>query len=108
MTTNTITLQDDLAEMLEKVGERHDPPIAPDELAQIAIREYLEQRTLRRPRGPLPITPAVNGDRGGETLERLLVDRGYASPRGPLRITPADTDSGVNDLSVNHDRYFAE
>lgn len=41
-------------------------------------------------------------------LRQYLTLRGYLAPSGPLRITPAKPGSGRHDVSVEHDRYFAE
>ena len=39
---------------------------------------------------------------------RQLFKRGYVRPRGPFRIAPAKRGSGHSDISVEHDRYFAD
>ena len=41
-------------------------------------------------------------------LREYLAARGYIPPRRPLRITPAVNGSGVSDISVDHDCYFAD
>lgn len=41
-------------------------------------------------------------------LREYLAARSYIPPKQPLRITPAARGSGVRDISVDHDRYFAE
>ena len=41
-------------------------------------------------------------------LREYVAARGYVAPKQPLRITPAIKGSGVRDISVDHDRYFAE
>ena len=41
-------------------------------------------------------------------LREYLVGRGYMIPAQPLRITPAKKGSGKRDVSLKHDRYFAE
>jgi len=43
-----------------------------------------------------------------ERVLRQLSKRGYVRPRGPLRIRPAKRGSGHSDISIEHDRYFAE
>ena len=41
-------------------------------------------------------------------LREYLARRGAAPPPARLRITPARTGSGKRDVSVRHDRYFAQ
>jgi hypothetical protein len=41
-------------------------------------------------------------------LREYLAARGYVPPKQPLRITPAVRGSGMRDISIDHDRYFAE
>jgi Arc/MetJ-type ribon-helix-helix transcriptional regulator len=41
-------------------------------------------------------------------LRQFLMQRGYLRASAPLRITPAKRGSGLKDVSVEHDRYFAE
>ena len=41
-------------------------------------------------------------------VRAYLAERGYKPQVRPLRITPAPQGSGVTDLSLHHDRYFAE
>jgi hypothetical protein len=41
-------------------------------------------------------------------LREYLANRSYIPPTKPLRITPARKGSGLRDVSLNHDRYFAE
>ena len=43
-----------------------------------------------------------------DALREYLAARGYVAPAQPLRITPAPNGSGINDVSIAHDRYFAE
>jgi hypothetical protein len=41
-------------------------------------------------------------------LREFLRERGYLPSSRPPYITPSDNDSGASDISVDHDRYFAE
>jgi hypothetical protein len=41
-------------------------------------------------------------------LREYLAERGYLPRARSLRITPAPKGSGKRDISVEHDRYFAE
>jgi hypothetical protein len=41
-------------------------------------------------------------------LREYLRERGFLRPFRPLKITPAPRGSGLTDVSVNHDKYFAE
>lgn len=41
-------------------------------------------------------------------LREYLVGRGYMTPAQPLRITPAKKGSRKRDVSLKHDRYFAQ
>lgn len=43
-----------------------------------------------------------------EAVREYLTPRGYLPPTQPQRITPAPTGSGSSNISVDHDRYFAE
>ena len=75
----TITLPDELEGALEAYRRSQDVPLALTAVAQAALREYLERRGLLS-------SPAA----------REFV------------ITPAEKGSGSNDVSAEHDRYFAE
>jgi len=76
----TVTLPDDLAQALAAYAQAKG--VSPTKVMQTALREYLQNRQL--------------------------LERDYQpAPRG-IRITPAEQGSGLNDVSVNHDRYFAE
>jgi hypothetical protein len=48
----------------------------------------------------------------GEIVQTAVRDylaaHGYQRPTRALTITPAERGSGVTDLSLQHDRYFAE
>jgi len=41
-------------------------------------------------------------------LREFLGNRGYVSPGKALKVTPAKKGSGKSDVSLEHDRYFAE
>jgi hypothetical protein len=41
-------------------------------------------------------------------VREYLVERGFLRTYRPLKITPAAKGSGLNDVSVNHDKYLAE
>jgi hypothetical protein len=75
----TITLPDDLEDALEAYRRSQEVPLALTAVTQAALREYLERR-------------------------------GFLSPSAGREfvITPAEKGSGSNDVSVEHDRYFAE
>jgi hypothetical protein len=78
MSRTTVTIADELTEGIERYRRDHNP--APDLTAVVndAVREY-------------------------------LVERGYIHiPTGRiLRRTPAEQGSGLHDVSIEHDRYFA-
>lgn len=75
----TITLPDELEEALEVYRTAQEVALPLTAVAQAALREYLERR-------------------------------GFLAPIGSrvFRITPAEEGSGTRDVSVKHDRYFAE
>lgn len=75
----TITLPDDLNGLLESYRQTLEVPPALTAIVQAALREYLGRR-------------------------------GFSSdpPFRPFGITPAEEDSGASDISVSHDKYFAE
>jgi Arc/MetJ-type ribon-helix-helix transcriptional regulator len=75
----TITIPDDLEAKLEEYVRRQDVPPALTAVVQAALREFLEKRE------------------GSEEPEFR-----------PFRITPAKKGSGLSDVSINHDKYFAE
>lgn len=53
-------------------------------------------------------TPPVLNSVVQAALREYLARRGFSPPAHPLRITPARKGSGKRDVSVRHDRYFAE
>ena len=69
----------------------------PDDLAK-AVDEY-----VRAQEAPPPLTAVVQA-----ALREYLRERGFLRQYRPLKITPAPRGSGRSDVSVNHDRYFAE
>jgi hypothetical protein len=77
----TITLPDDLEAELEAYLAQQKAPPSLTAVVQAALREYLRAQALSL--------------------------RDYRPAKGPLRITPAEG-SGATDVSINHDRYFAE
>ena len=75
----TITLPDDLEEILEAYQRSQDVPAPLTTVAQAALREYLARRGF--------LAPAT---------------------KRPFGITPAKKGSGAKDVSTEHDRYFSE
>lgn len=69
----------------------------PDDLAA-GIDEY-----LRAQDAPPALTTVLQA-----ALREYLRERGFLRPFRPLKITPAPQGSGLTDVSVNHDKYFAE
>jgi len=75
----TVTIADDLAELLETFRHEHDVPDSLSALVDAALRQYLRARGY--------VTDTDNR---------------------PLRLTPAEHGSGHTDISVEHDRYLYE
>ncbi len=69
----------------------------PDDLAE-AVERYVKAQEA-----PPALTTVVQA-----ALREYLRERGFLRPYRPLKITPAARGSGVSDVSLNHDRYFAE
>ena len=69
----------------------------PDDLAK-AVDSYIDDQEA-----PPALTSVVQ-----TALRQYLSQRGYLQPRGVLQITPARSGSGRKDVSLKHDRYFAE
>jgi hypothetical protein len=69
----------------------------PDDLAD-ALGRYVRAQEV-----PPALTTVVQA-----ALREYLRERGFMRPYKPLKITPAAQGSGLSDVSVNHDRYFAE
>ena len=63
-----------------------------------ALDAYLREQEISP-----PLTSVVQ-----TALREYLATRGYLAPARPLRITPAKKGSGKRDVSVEHDRYFAQ
>jgi metal-responsive CopG/Arc/MetJ family transcriptional regulator len=76
----TVTLPDDLAQALAAYVQ--EKGVSHTKVMQTALREYLQNRQL--------------------------LERDYQPARRTIRITPAAQGSGVSDVSIEHDRYFAE
>jgi hypothetical protein len=73
--------------------------------ATITISDDLEpglEAYLRRQEVPPGLTAVVQS-----ALREYLALRGFAEPAKPLRITPARKSSGLRDVSLRHDKYFA-
>jgi hypothetical protein len=69
----------------------------PDDLTE-ALDRYVKAQEVRP-----PLTTVVQA-----ALREYLRQRGFLRSYRPLRITPAAKGSGLTDVSLNHDRYFAE
>jgi hypothetical protein len=69
----------------------------PDDLA-MGVDEY-----LRAQDAPPALTTLMQA-----ALREYLRERGFPRSFRPLKITPATQGSGLTDVSVNHDKYFAE
>jgi hypothetical protein len=69
----------------------------PDDLAA-AVEQY-----VRAQENPPALTTVVQS-----ALREYLQERGFLRRYRPFKITPAPRGSGRSDVSVNHDRYFAE
>jgi len=69
----------------------------PEDLTK-AVDEYIAAQEV-----PPALTAVVQ-----TALREYLRERGFLRPYRPLKITPALRGSGQSDVSVNHDRYFAE
>ena len=78
----TVTVTDELERDLNAYLSEQDTPPSLTTVMQVALRDFLR-------------------------AQRLL-EREYRPARGPLQITPAEKGSGKSDVSVNHDKYFAE
>ena len=76
---------------------KHDVFSLPDDLVADLDRFG---RSQKPPRDPAEIVQTAVRD--------YLAAHGYAAPARTLSITPAEHGSGVTDLSLHHDRYFAE
>lgn len=63
-----------------------------------ALDAYLRQQEI-----PPALTAVVQA-----ALQEYLASRGYLAAERSLHITPARKGSGKKDVSVGHDRYFAQ
>ena len=79
MRQETVTIADDLADLVEAFRRDHGEPEGFSSLEDAALRQYL------RSRGYVP-----------------------ATEYRPLRLTPDERGSGKGDVSVEHDRYLYE
>ena len=75
----TVTLPDDLEELVEAYRRTQEVPPAFTAVVQAALKEFLARRGFASDR-----------------------------PFRPFEVTPAEEGSGVGDVSSNHDRHFAE
>jgi hypothetical protein len=74
--------------------------------ATISISSDLEKaldRYIKQQDAPPALTAVVQA-----ALREYLAHRGLVSPAEFLKITPASKGSGKTDVSLHHDRYFAE
>ena len=74
--------------------------------ARISINDELEEAidSYRKQQDPPPaLTALVQA-----ALREFLTHRGCVAPAVRLKITPARKGSGKSDVSIHHDRYFAE
>jgi hypothetical protein len=69
----------------------------PEDLAE-AMDQYLNRQET-----PAAMTTVVQ-----TALREFLQKRGFLRTYRPFKITPATRGSGRRDVSVDHDRYFAE
>jgi hypothetical protein len=69
----------------------------PDDLAE-AVENY-----VRAQENPPALTTVMQA-----ALREYLRERGFLRKYRPLKITPAPRGSGRSDISIAHDRYFAE
>jgi hypothetical protein len=78
----TITIPDDLESDLNSYFKTQDVAPSLTGLVETALRKFLEEKRF-------------------ESVQ-------YQAPRKPFRPAPAEKGSGLHDVSVEHDRYFAE
>lgn len=79
MSQATITIPDELRRELEAYARRQEEPPELSTVVQRVLREFLEQQKSDQ-------------------------EREYRA----FRVTPADIGSGESDVSINHDKYFAD
>ena len=78
----TITIPDDLDAELNVYMKEQDVAPSLTGLVEVALRKFLDEKRF-------------------ESLQ-------YQPPRSPFRPVPAEKGSGLHDVSLEHDRYFAE
>jgi hypothetical protein len=78
----TITIPDDLEADLNSYFKTQDVAPSLTGLVETALRKFLEEKRF-------------------ESMQ-------YQAPLKLFRPTPAETGSGLHDVSIEHDRYFAE
>lgn len=74
--------------------------------ATISISTDLEEaldRYMKQQDAPPALAALIQA-----ALREYLAHRGLVPPEAPLKITPARKGSGKTDISLHHDRYFAE
>jgi len=72
--------------------------ISIDKEVERALGEYINDQEA-----PPALTAVVHA-----ALRSFLAERGYLPARRTPKITPAPRGSGKRDISVAHDKYFAE
>jgi hypothetical protein len=80
----TITIPDDLEAELSSYLRDQDPAPSLTRIVQTALRHFLAETRLERELNRREVRPASK----------------------PLQITPAEHGSGVDDVSIEHDRYL--
>lgn len=85
----TITIPDDLEADLDAFMRRQDPAPSLTRLVQSALRRLLAEKQR-------------------EQALSLRMDHSAPTPRGPVRFTVAEHGSGETDVSIDHDRHFAD
>ena len=83
----TVTLPDDLAEQLEVYMNAQTVAPSLTKVMQTALEKFLDE----------------------QELQRELAKRGYKPPsKWPVNFPVFEEGSGKTDISINHDKYFAE
>lgn len=98
MKRTTITIPDELRDALDAYIQRQEEPLELSTVVEKALREFLErqEQVENVPIRPFRITPIEE------------IDEGDNPEHQPFKITPATKGGGLSDVSVNHDKYFAE
>jgi hypothetical protein len=100
----TITLPEEIDEALDAYGRDHGMTDALGSVVEEALRGFLQERGyLVRPGQIAPIE-----QEGEDAFRALLADRRAEIPFRPFRITPIHHEGEIDDISINHDRYFAD